>query len=396
VGREARSLRLAAPVSLRCHGRIEGVAVPSFDYRVESLRGIAAFAVALTHAVAVFKIDGLPAFWLVPFADQSASARVLTALTTVFNPGAAVILFFVISGYVLTLSFMRHRETAASLIPSYALRRALRLLPAMWVSIAIYVAVISAFRPSTFEAFSPWFGAVFSTPPSSSRTLKSLLLIEFTPNVWTMYVELIGSAAIPLFYYGARRFGLVPALAVLGALALLTVLGSQTGHARLTLVFLVCFCAGSLMAQWPASRIPPLYGVLLGMAIFILERRLLVTFGGWGILADTVGAYLILSAVIQGGRTTAALDHPALRFLGRISYSFYLLHATVIYLVALGVRSLTASDGLATHALLAAVSLSASVVAAWALFHLVEAPATAAGRRLSAAGAARPQAEIAS
>ena len=75
-----------------------------FDPRLESLRGWAALSVVVAHAMGLLRVDGMTAYWLVPLREQSSTGLILTILGGIFNPGVAVALFFVLSGYVLALS----------------------------------------------------------------------------------------------------------------------------------------------------------------------------------------------------------------------------------------------------------------------------------------------------
>ena len=43
----------------------------SFDPRLESLRGWAALSVVVAHAMALLRVDGMTAYWLVPLREQS-------------------------------------------------------------------------------------------------------------------------------------------------------------------------------------------------------------------------------------------------------------------------------------------------------------------------------------
>jgi peptidoglycan/LPS O-acetylase OafA/YrhL len=79
----------------------------------------------------------------------------------VFNGGAAVVLFFVLSGHALTLSLQRSGTTSGN-IAAFLVRRVMRLTPPMWVSIAAFaVVVIVTPRAIDPRDLSAWFQAVF-------------------------------------------------------------------------------------------------------------------------------------------------------------------------------------------------------------------------------------------
>src|ERR1700744_2882724 len=88
-----------------------------FKPGLESLRGIAALIVAINHGQSAMIVpDGAPkAFdWIIYH----------------LNPGSAVVVFFVLSGYVLGKSLSGDTNYAG-----YAVRRVLRILPAFVFSV---------------------------------------------------------------------------------------------------------------------------------------------------------------------------------------------------------------------------------------------------------------------
>ena len=80
------------------------------------------------------------------------------------------------------------------------------------------------------------------------------------------------------------------------------------------------------------------------------------------------------------------LNLPVVRFLGRISYSVYLLHLVVIFLV---LREIVApllgrptGDPLLVHGLVAMIAVPMTVPLAWALFTMIEKPFNDLGKRI--------------
>jgi peptidoglycan/LPS O-acetylase OafA/YrhL len=88
---------------------------------------------------------------------------------------------------------------------------------------------------------------------------------------------------------------------------------------------------------------------------------------------EGLGGALIISAAIGPGRFASVLRFAAFRWLGRVSYSLYLVHVPVIY--ALG-PPLTLSRGLS--------AIMLSCFAAEVMYRLVEVPGIVLGRRVAA------------
>lgn len=350
-----------------------------FNQRIESLRGLAALAVAITHSVAVFHVDGLPNIWVVPFADQPFSVRVITLVITVFNAEAAVILFFVISGYVLALSIKRSGAQIAAM-PSYLARRAFRLFPAMWVSIAVFWLITHAVRPDSLNGFTAWFISVFGSAPSVGDALRNLLLLDFRSNpvTWTMLVEVVGSFCIPALVFIAVRFGRGGAALAMAALTLL----AAVAYPNLVFTYLFCFCAGVVFASFPITIPMPGLALFVGFTLFMLERGV-VEGGLAGLLVNALGSCLILAAVLCGRNGTAFLEWRPIRFLGRISYSVYLIHLPLIYIVAIALKTMMSADGLWLHLATAILAIPLTIAVAAIMYSLIEVPSIRAGRSLS-------------
>ena len=366
------------------------LSTPLFDPRIESLRGLAALAVVITHSCAVLRVDGSPAFWHIRFADQSFAQQTLSLLSALFNSSAAVVLFFVLSGYVLTLSLNRQKAGGISVgaISSYAIRRLFRLLPPMWASIAVMWIVLSAFRrPADNDVFSLWFTSVFATTLGPVDIFQNLALVSFRTNpvTWTMYIEFIGSAFIPLSlvfcaYSGTRR-----SLWILVALAILTFVAypkTPTGppsQTSLTFIYLVCFQTGLALTTFREKSISPLLLCVVAIAIFVLER--LVSPPNYlGTLMLTFASAALLTGVTKG-QFERFLTSTPLRFLGKISYSLYLLHSPVLYVTGLIAVSIgIAGPGIAPTLFVFLVAIPLSILFAWIGYETIESWSIAAGR----------------
>jgi peptidoglycan/LPS O-acetylase OafA/YrhL len=102
---------------------------------------------------------------------------------------------------------------------------------------------------------------------------------------------------------------------------------------------------------------------------------------------------MILAAVLTARSVTTFqwLERAPLRFLGRVSYSIYLLHLTAIYIVAqfLAVFGAFKLGGIIPQLLLAAGTLTITMPLAWMLYTLIELPAIRLGKTVGGALAAR-------
>ena len=112
-----------------------------FDWRLQSLRGLAALAVALGHSFTVLP-HGQPAI----FGANFTLDRVPAALfSLVFQANSAVIFFYVLSGYVLFLSLRRSGQSLSLRnSAAFVAKRAGRLYPVVWIAVAFWQPFTSA------------------------------------------------------------------------------------------------------------------------------------------------------------------------------------------------------------------------------------------------------------
>lgn len=158
-----------------------------------------------------------------------------------------------------------------------------------------------------------------------------------------------------------------------------------------TAVFAALFATGAALAVAGAplldrlARTPrPIAAALIAAGLLALSEASLgifaVTFpGGFVRLAAAgAGAAIVLAFAMTGGRmTTAVLEHPAPRYLGRISYSLYLVHVPVLEVaVRLG-------EGRLPHLLTIALVPPASILVAHGCRATLEAGSQRLGRHLA-------------
>ncbi|SDB66572.1 acyltransferase family protein [Belnapia rosea] len=332
------------------------------NHALDSLRGLAALAVALGHCV--LTVTGQAA-WEARLADfpRLDTATILARLAHVTAPSdAAVMLFFALSGHVLWLACARHPGGLLGGLPDWTLARLYRLLP---------VAMMSALPLGLLA------GA------GAERLVGNMLLLRYDLNgpAWSLQVEMVASLGLFLVHraVGGRAGGLAIALA-LSVLALPLLRGPLP-----MAVYFPVFLAGALIGAMPPLlwRGPASAPILaLGLAALLLGS-LLLGHGGLGRAAESLGAVLVVAWVAW--RRPAWLLRPALLFLGRISYPFYLSHTLGLALAAPLVSRAGDIGPAAQIGLFALLSLAIALPLAWLLHVAVEAPLMRARPRLPTA-----------
>jgi peptidoglycan/LPS O-acetylase OafA/YrhL len=361
---------------------------------LDGLRGLAALSVFFGHALDLWREGTVPA------------AVVDSPLHLVWDGTAAVDLFFVLSGFVLALPFVG----AGAQRPGwtrFAIRRVFRIFPAYWASLALALWFRSLYAPAGLAGLSAWIGHFWAAPLGAGELARHALLIgpsfdtsTLDPVVWSLVVEMRMSLLFPLVVWGLAGVrtwrGGTAALALSLAIAL--------GAPRLgvhTFTFLPLFVLGAVLATLrrplfaSAARLPhPAVLAVAAAALLLYDVRFaLFGFRFDYYAADLVigvgGAALLVLAAARPGWQRALSSRP-IALLGRVSYSFYLIHLPVLIVLT----SWLHRAGVPA-ALCALAALVASLALAWLLLHAVEQPFQGWGRALARPRPTRARAPLA-
>ncbi len=262
------------------------------------------------------------------------------------NGRAAVSVFFVLSGFVLTLAMRRSTGSRSSDYTAFEIRRFFRILPTFLIVAVIISICATLFSPVHFSDWSStWFHTTYASRPSATDIARHLLLLDtkLNPVSWTLQVEMCASLLLPLMIWTSRSLPLSGKLVFqLPMLALAYIFQDPNQHPyAYCLGFLWPFYLGILIADvgswlWKRFRpIPAWWLIMAGWAVLLasrLVRRQIV-----GLVCEQFGAFIVIGGLVHGppnwiGR---ALNHPFSKFYGRISYCFYLTHFAVMYPIAL-------------------------------------------------------------
>ncbi|HEY3731136.1 MAG TPA: acyltransferase [Steroidobacteraceae bacterium] len=333
---------------------------------VHGLRGIAAMAVALFHCY-----DSTPV-----------SQRVVSTVSSTVDGAMqlgflGVDLFFVISGFVISLTLYGRLSTAGEW-GRFFVRRQLRLDPPYWTAIAMSIVsalMVNHLRPGT-GAPVPSVGDVVA----HVFYLQDFLGIKDIVGVfWTLCLEI-------QFYL---FFGAVVLLFDRSALS-----GRAFGWIMLPLYLISIACFWDLLPNVPGLFLWRWFEFFTGVVLFLFWRRqiggaqlaaylvaplaiTLVNPASDNGIAQVTSITLVLIALlfvlaVRTGGLRSWLDRPLLIYLGNISYSLYLMHAVVgIRLLKLVVRpDASAAEAWALYVMALLLSIGASDV----IFRLIERP----------------------
>jgi peptidoglycan/LPS O-acetylase OafA/YrhL len=331
-----------------------------FIAELESLRGIAAVTVAIFHSANIFPVDGPPAYLPTLWELGSAQNPAMRFITVLFNGSGAVALFFVLSGFVLAGSLARNTTAPLRKAWTFVLRRFLRIYPALAVNILLMSLLLLVFSP------------VISTRVTPLREIgQNLLLISFPINgaTWSLMVELCVVPFLLAVHFAAQRFGTV-AIVLLLAASLYPLYAPVSFAANIVALYAFMFVLGMLVAEihrrWSPALGPRAFTVgLTGSIVVLLMARFVLGYGSpWALLSEGFASAAIIALVVTGprGRVHDFLRRPMLRFLGRISYSYYLYHPLMLQLTAATLVAFSPAGWLVTHPMTGALITAVAVV----------------------------------
>ena len=358
----------------------------------DGLRGLAAFIVFIHHAV--LTLDPGPVL-------DSFSALPLSLL---WDGVAAVDLFFVLSGFVLALPFVGGEDRHVRYLP-FVVRRVFRIYPAYWFALMTALVLrYTIYDADGVSGLSDWTGLVWDRAPSNFFDHVFLIghwagasllhpvtgaineMYGLNPVIWSLVIEMRMSLIFPLAIILIRGLDTKKAGALLLALIVLVALMVPVLWA------LPHFVAGGLIAHFRKDikaaiaelHGPSLAALWVGGLIFFNARYAVPGFHPHGVLAhylSGIGATLILVLVVGGSALPVLTSRPA-RFLGRISYGFYLIHLPVLLTVTSLVCGWLGSGTIGlTVAFAASCALALGLSAL--LYRFVESPAQNLGRQIS-------------
>lgn len=351
-----------------------------FEY-IDGLRGLASVMVAVSH-LAHAAADKHPGIF---------GARV-EELADLGRYGVQI--FFVLSGFVIAHSVMSGAHTF-SYLGRFASRRFVRLDLPYWSVIA-------------FELFLLWVsGKVMvqymrDLPPLPDILSHAVYLQEFfgyeqiLPVFWTLcyevqfYLVFVLSLVLLEKVRGAgvsasaARKAAALALAVSFCVSLAIYLGRLPyPHPALFVdrwfqfafgVITYLYCRGACDSRWIVAAVAAcvIGGVLFGDNAYRIASTLL-----------TAGTGLAILASLRVRWWNALLIGPTMQFLGRISYSLYLLHLCVGWRAVVVVRELLGTSYSTVHAYAAfAIGMAASIAAASVMYMVIERPSIALARKI--------------
>ena len=346
--------------------------------QLDSLRGLAALFVFFTHFLGLK--GNMPLFYRLK----------LTPLGVLVNGNGAVMFFFVLSGFVLSLPFI-NAEKPLKLTAFYT-KRLFRLYPAFIVAIIVSVFFkLFVFDKPAMALFTGWIENFWNwdfDKANIAGLLKTFLLVgpQFNANlidppIWSLIIEVKMSLVLPLFIVIASRSK--PALNI-GLLVFLIGLAWQYEY---DVWALAVFYMGILIAKYKNTIVA---GLTNRSALFVVLISILAIFAynnnyefpgfiqklqlpfkySLSKYLMASGSCILIILALTYEKLIHFLAHRFFTFLGDISYSFYLVHAPILLTMA----SLFSNKYLLSPVYIFLSTLILAVALAYIMFICIERP----------------------
>ena len=352
-------------------------------HSLDGLRAAAAISVAFYHGILHFDTSLIERVLYRPILSVEGGEFGTKLLLIVFNGESSIIIFFVLSGFVLqgALTRMSGRTTAAT-VAVFTLQRIIRIYPALVVCVALLLALSLAAQRAGFGRF-----------PAFSWGQAAENAVLYAPSIhgpsWSVQVEVFCIPFLLAAEVLRRRYGLL-GLSCLVVYALIAIEYPVLVF-RLPALwpYLFMFILGMLAASPAAAfMVRGLHPAAVWVAIpmFLAARHVTSRAAISGLIAQGLAAALLVGCIAyRDDAVTRALSARAMVFLGRISYSFYLLNVIALYLMWAVIETWVAEPGY--HAVLwgllsATASVALTIPAAAISERLVERPGIRIGHLL--------------
>jgi peptidoglycan/LPS O-acetylase OafA/YrhL len=332
---------------------------------LQSLRGIAATAVLFGHVIGYYAIPD----WLVFLGKLS-------------NGRAAVVVFFVLSGYVLTRS-LRSSTFDLDAVVRFYLQRGFRIYPALWVASLLSLGYLVALHWNIpVDNVGPNFASLFRVDrydllniTASFAGMQAYLL----PQAWSIFNEIVASIAMPgIAFVALRHPRWMPLMLIIATGVSFAVEWSPYEIALYFMDFIVG--AAIAMHRLPAIALPWLVPVCLAVLSVTLLFPLSYTSPTAHII-ETFFSALTISVLIS--TPIPWLRTWFMKFVGDISYSIFLLHIFVLCIIAKGFAVIHLNlNTVAMTFLLACATYAVTLPLAWLSYVYIELPGMRLGKAI--------------
>lgn len=363
---------------------------------VHSIRGLAAFYVVIFHAKFVLWSGGREFTKQFPRHLWSIFDYLNVGLTIIFNSGTQmVMIFFVLSGFFISMSLDRRYPTFLNKLKSFYTIRAIRIYTPYITSIfwavfilwgvgivAPHLITLGSHREFNVRLTTAFHDITLKNLFKSFVFLKENEYIGFNLVYWSLLYEGLFYLIVVFIQPFKRSYLIVSFVLYVVGLLLPSVSGSNNLWAIYFFQYNFYFAIGQAVYFYKKSISNFFENKNCKLFILILSTLLFVLFDLLKLMELNIYANLL--AALTGALLMILLLYFPIRknylvrfaqFLGKISYSLYLAHFPVLILVYTAFFLITGKTVYFGFEFLIGVGLS--LLAGWALYEISERPSMA-------------------
>ncbi|MDQ1054957.1 peptidoglycan/LPS O-acetylase OafA/YrhL [Arthrobacter sp. SORGH_AS 212] len=267
-----------------------------------------------------------------------------TPLHILWEGDGAVYIFFVLSGVVLALPFLRKPLRAKVFYP----HRLLRLYLPIWAAV-LFAATTVFFVPRHGDTSNEWLNARVENVTAAILS-RDLTLVRgpggLATPLWSLQWEILFSLALPLYLWLALKLRGHLATKVIVLLGAISASALTDGTPELVLKYMPMFMIGVVMmaehrtlTRWAeaAGRHSAIFPALFVIGCVLLTTHWWVMpVSSNAVLQDAMigpmvlGASVLIFASMYWKPLKTSLESAPAQWLGKISFSLYLVHEPII------------------------------------------------------------------
>lgn len=359
---------------------------------LDSLRGLAALSVFFGHMYLIFNEHLLSKLLF-----EYGPLRIMVA------GSEAVILFFVLSGFVLSLPFYSNRKINYG---AYVIKRVCRIyIPYIVVLIVAFISR-EMFYFGRIESLSNWFNVNWAQPLDANSIIDHLLLVgTFNSNlnnvVWSLVHEMRISLVFPFIMFILVRMGLKKSIGLGIVLSSFSVVYSFVTKAPFfgtelysTIHYSSIFIIGALIAKYREGINKSALNLnIKGKIILFLVGMTLYLYAHPSFLLDMIihdfdpfyrmvidswftalGAGILIVFALSSIHFSRLLRNKFINYIGKMSYSLYLSHIAVL------LSCVHLLNGSMSMWIICLIVIMVTFVVSILMYHLIEKPAMNLGK----------------
>ncbi|SFX28131.1 Peptidoglycan/LPS O-acetylase OafA/YrhL, contains acyltransferase and SGNH-hydrolase domains [Thermoactinomyces sp. DSM 45891] len=356
--------------------------------QLDSLRGIAALTVVFSHLLYIFPYfepntsQNTDYFWL--------NIVKYSPLHIFFDGHGAVILFFVLSGFVLALPY--YRESFKLEYIPYVIKRFFRIYVPYIVTLVFAFLLAFPFIGEVVQGGSDFVSRGWNKEIAIQDIWNHILFIgnydtrDFHPVIWSLIHEMRISIIFPFIMMLVLRLNWKSVLCFAVFLSVMV----EVASLDYTIHYIGIFMVGALLAKyyqtivdWLEEKNTLFKGFLFLLGACFYSYSFLfynVSFAHNFIIDDwftAIGSVIFISISLASIRATNVLKWKPIHFIGKISYSLYLVHLPIILFMVHLLANLIPTSSILL------LSFVVSLLVASLCYYFIEIPSIKMGAKMA-------------